>query len=217
MKKEVLSQELAQTIVSKYIPCAKNKLVFSVEDALRFSVGYPRVLKLISPQAIHKSELNLVRIAKDMFDLKDHFAELVNIAQKNHLSVDGMLVQEFVPGNQLLIGIKKDPTFGHVIVLGLGGIFVEILKDMAFRVCPITARDVQMMIDELKSKEILYGARGQKPANLAFLSDCLVSLSKIHLKHPDISELDINPFILNDKTGVAVDVRMIVESAQPVK
>ncbi|MBI5398844.1 acetate--CoA ligase family protein [Candidatus Woesearchaeota archaeon] len=211
MKKEVLSQELAQTIVSKYIPCAKNQIVFSVEDALRFPVGYPRVLKLISPQAIHKSELNLVRVVKDAFDLKDNFAELVSTAQKNNLSVDGMLVQEFVPGNQLLIGVKKDSAFGHVIALGLGGIFVEIFKDITFRVCPITKRDARMMIEELKSKEILYGVRGQKPANLGFLSDCLVSLSRIHVKHPDISELDINPFILNDKTGIAVDVRMIVE------
>ena len=113
-------------------------------------------------------------------------------------------------GHYVLIGLKKDPVFGHVIAVGVGGIYAELLKDVAFRVCPITLHDAQEMVDELKLKELLTGFRGHPPANLPFLRNVIVDVSRLPLKHPEIEEMDIKPFVINEYTGVAVDARMVV-------
>ena len=106
--------------------------------------------------------------------------------------------------------MKKDPTFGHVIAAGVGGIYVEVYKDVSFRVCPITERDAEAMLDDLKGRAILEGARGKK-LNKGALVAALVKLSRLPEKQPRLAELDINPFILNDKEGKVVDARVILE------
>jgi succinyl-CoA synthetase beta subunit len=212
MEKEVIDPKNAQEMISEYIPCARTKLVSTFEEASSFAKEFPVVIKLISPQSVHKSDLGLVKIVKDRNELEQGFDDFIGIAKKKNLSVQGVLVQEFVSGQQLIVGLKKDATFGHVIALGLGGIFVEIFKDITFRVCPITPKDADMMIQDLKSKDILFGARGQKPVDIEFIKRSLVSLSKIVEKYPQISELDINPLIVNEKGGKAVDVRLVFGS-----
>ena len=120
-------------------------------------------------------------------------------------------MQEFCEGTEFFMGIKRDATFGHVLLAGLGGIFVEVYKDVAFRVCPITRTDAESMLDELKGKAILAGVRGQKPINRKALIDIMVSLSELPKKLPNLQELDVNPFIINDKQGVAVDARIVLK------
>ena len=117
------------------------------------------------------------------------------------------MVQKFVEGENLIIGIKKDEVFNHVILFGVGGIFTEIIDDISIRKCPINKHDAKEMIDELRARKIFYGFRGKK-LNVELLKRILIKVSEIPNKHKDIEELDINPFILNEKDGKVVDARI---------
>ena len=128
-------------------------------------------------------------------------------AKKHKIKLEGILVQDYHKGHELLIGLKKDPIFGHVIVLGLGGIFTEVLKEVSIRKCPITEHDAEDMIDELRLKEIFF-ARGKK-INLKILKERLITVS--HLQKYHLAELDINPLIINEKEAIVVDARIRFE------
>lgn len=210
---KILTEYAAEQLLSKSLPVAKSILTKKPDDGIKFAkkAKYPVVLKIISPQALHKTEVSGVKIVRDEAELSSVFNSLLGMAKKKKLRLEGILVQEFAKGTELMIGIKKDPTFGHVILFGIGGIFVEALKDISFRVCPITANDAEQMIGELKAKALLFGIRKQKPVNLKLLKDVLVKASKLPQKYPKISEMDINPFIINDKTGRVADARIILE------
>ena len=187
------------------IPTAKFEVASSIKDAERFAkkFGFPVVLKLISTKVSHKTEAGGVIVARDPAQLREAATKLAKQGK--------ILVQEFCEGTEFFIGIKKDATFGHVLLAGLGGIFVEVYKDVAFRVCPITRNDAESMLDELKGKAILAGVRGQKPINRKALVDAMVLLSELPKKLPNMQELDVNPFIINDKQGVAVDARIVLK------
>jgi acetate---CoA ligase (ADP-forming) len=157
---------------------------------------------------LHKSDIGGVEVVRNREELEEKYHKLFSIAKKKRFILNGILVQEYIEGQQLIIGIQNDATFGHVIMFGLGGIFVEVLKDVSFRVCPITYDDAQSMIDELKGKAILDGVRGQQPVNQRALIEALVTCSTIPDKHPELQELDINPFILNHRRGKVVDARI---------
>ena len=204
-KQVIYNDYKAEKFLSKFIPIAKNQLVKKAED---IKIKPPMVLKIISDQALHKSDIGGVRIIKREEDLQEEFNDLLKIAKRRLLKLDGILVQEFYEGEQLIIGIKKDPVFNHIILFGVGGIFTEVFNDTSIRKCPITKEDAQEMIDELRARKIFYGFRGKK-LNIEFLKKILVKVSEIPLKHKKIEELDINPFILNDKSGKVVDARIV--------
>lgn len=210
---KILTEHSAEQLLSKFLPVAKSILAKKAEDAVKFAkkTKYPVVLKLISPQALHKTEVSGVKIVRNEAELSSEFSSLLSLAKKKKFKLEGILVQEFVKGTELIIGIKKDATFGHVLLFGIGGIFVEALKDVSFRVCPITINDAAQMIGELKAKALLFGVRGQKPVNLKLLKEVLVKASKLPERYPKITELDINPFMLNDKTGKVADARIVLE------
>tara|TARA_Y100000310_G_C20690965_1_gene822164 strand:- start:3136 stop:3774 length:639 start_codon:yes stop_codon:yes gene_type:complete len=212
MKRGLYTEVDTEKFLKKYVAIAKHRFVHTQRDAeaAARALGFPLVLKLISPGALHKSEVKGVRLVKNKVDFEHEYRDLVKIAKKKKLRLDGILVQEFVEGQYVLIGLKKDPVFGHVIVFGVGGVYTELLKDVAFRVCPINVKDAQSMIDELQMKELLYGFRGEKKANISKLKETLVKISKIPSKYPEIKEMDINPFVINHKRGVVVDARMKV-------
>lgn len=207
---KALTEPKAEELLSKYLPVAKSILVKKPEDAKKFAKQYPVMLKLISPQALHKTEFNGIRKADSAEELEIEFNDLLSIAKKKKLKLEGILVQEYVEGVETIIGLKNDPTFGHVVVFGIGGVFVELLKDVSFRVCPITEKDAESMIDELKAKKLLFGFRGSKPVNLKALKNAIVAVSKIPDKYPQIQELDINPFMINDKAGKVADARILM-------
>ena len=168
-------------------------------------VGFPLVAKL--PLFLHKTEKKAVRIVHCAEALEKTMQDFERIARKERKKCE-VLLQEFIKGTELMMGLKKDAVFGHVLMLGLGGVFAEVFQDVTFRVCPITKQDAQHMIDELKSKTLLEGPRGLPKANKEALMKTLVHLSHLPQKHANITELDINPLIGN-KTGVfAVDVRI---------
>lgn len=200
-----LDAAAAADMVKSVAPVAEHTVAKKLEDVRRFAdkVGYPLVLKALSPKILHKTEAGAVRIVHAAEQLAKEFDALKKLAPT-------VLAQEFVAGNEFIIGLKKDPTFGHVILAGIGGIYVEVYKDVSFRVCPIGQKDAEAMLDDLKGKAILAGARGRK-LNRKALVDALVKLSRLPEKQKDIAELDINPFILNAKEGKVVDARVILE------
>jgi glutathione synthase/RimK-type ligase-like ATP-grasp enzyme len=207
---KALTEDKAEKLLARYAPVAKSVLTRNVEGALAAAktLKFPLVLKIISEQALHKTEVSGVRIVNNADELRREYADMTATAKKLRLKVDGVLAQEFMKGHEVIIGIKKDPTFGHVIIFGIGGKYVEIIKDIAFRSCPITLDDAESMINELRYKKILFGARGAKPINMAVMKKTLVSISKLPATHKNIEELDINPFIINDKSGKIVDARI---------
>jgi acyl-CoA synthetase (NDP forming) len=126
-------------------------------------------------------------------------------------NIEGILVQQMAPpGQEVIVGLKKDPQFGHALMFGLGGIFVEVYRDVSFRVVPIEKRDALMMISEIKGYSILKGIRGKKPADIDAIADVLMAVSKMAEKE-NIIELDINPLIVSEKGALAVDARAMVE------
>jgi len=194
--------------IGKYLQTAKRYLVKDIAD---IKLKFPLVLKLVSPDAVHKTEFKGVRIVHDESSLKREFEDLVLTAKKRRLRFDGVLVQDFIEGKEVIIGIKKDPAFGHVIMFGLGGIMVELLKDVSFRVCPITDSDADSMISDLKGKGLLTGFRGEPAVNLNLLKKILVKASYIPVKNANIRELDINPLIINEKDAFVVDSRLLLD------
>ena len=210
---KILTEDKAEKLLSRYLPVAKSVLTKNAIQAIEFSnkIGFPLVLKIISRQALHKSEAGGVRIVNNIEELRKAYADMMKSAVKNNIKVDGMLAQEFINGQEVIIGIKYDATFGHVIGFGTGGKYTELLKDIAFRACPITEEDAQSMIDELKLRQLLYGARGSKPVNIKLLKQIMVKASKIPATQKRIQELDINPFIINEKTGKVADARILMK------
>lgn len=207
MKIEVLDANKSQEIISKYVDVPETQVITSLKD---LKIKAPLVMKILSPDAIHKTEFGGVSIVHRHEEIESAFNELLSKAKNHKLKLKGILVQEFIEGQQLIIGLKKDSTFGNVILFGLGGIFTELLNDVSIRKCPINKEEAQSMIDELKSKKLFEGFRNIK-LNTDKLKQDLVEISKLPEKNKNISELDINPYILNSKEGKAVDVRVVTQ------
>ena len=207
-KKQVIYTDYeAEKFLSKYIETAENQLVKKVED---IRIKTPLVLKIISPQALHKSDIGGVKIVRKQEDVEEAFHELLTIVKKRRIKLDGILAQKYIEGTKLIIGIKKDEVFGHIILFGLGGILTALFEDTSIRKCPIDKNDAQEMIDELSAKKLFYGFRGKKLTR-ELLKKTLVKISEIPGKNKKILEMDINPFILTEKRGVVVDARIVFE------
>ncbi|MFP4170428.1 MAG: acetate--CoA ligase family protein [Methanomassiliicoccales archaeon] len=177
-------------------------------------IGFPVVMKLVSPQVVHKTDLGAVKLGiSTREEAKEAFEEMVESASAKveNLDVHGALVSETLGGQEMIVGAMKDPQFGPMIMFGLGGIFTEVLQDVSYRLAPVEAVDVREMIDELKGKKLIHGYRGKKGVNQEALTDALVSLSNLLAEHTEIREMDLNP-IFGDENGVIVaDARMFVE------
>ena len=207
MKEEILDITKSQDIIGKYLSIQESQIITSIKE---LKISAPLVMKIISPDAIHKTDVGGVSIVHRSEEIESSFNSLISTAKKNKLKLKGILVQKFVEGQQLIIGLKKDSVFGHVILFGLGGVFTELLDDISIRKCPIEISEAEEMIKELKSRKLFEGFRNIN-LNTDLLKKDLVSISKIPQKYKNIKELDINPYILNNKEGKAVDIRVIVD------
>jgi acyl-CoA synthetase (NDP forming) len=171
-------------------------------------IGFPCVMK-VSGEIIHKTEVNGVRnnINSEEEAMKN-FNELMKIK-----GCENVLVQKAVKdGYELIVGGKKDPQFNRVVALGAGGIFTDFLKDVSFRIVPLSKSDAEDMLREVKFSDlVLKGFRGQKPADRDSIVDAIISVSRIMEKYPNIKELDINPLFATPTKTVAADVRIILE------
>jgi acyl-CoA synthetase (NDP forming) len=167
-------------------------------------LGYPVVLKLASD--IHKTDVGgVITNIHDNNDLARAWQQITDNLNRNKIGFQELMLQKQVSGVELIAGLKQDPVFEQVILVGSGGIFTEVERDVSFRVCPITEYDAKHMINEIRARKLLRGARGKKPANVAKLQEALVKLS--HLS--DIKELDVNPLIVDSKNAWVVDARII--------
>ncbi len=214
MKSLIESGKAFAMLEKEGVPVAKFRLAKSPASALKaaFEIGFPVAVKLSSKKIVHKSEAGAVKLnIKDEKELESAVCSLEAAAKKAGVKPEGFLVQKMEKGIEVMIGLKKDSQFGNVVVFGLGGIFVEIYRDISMRLAPLKKQDCIEMVNEIKGSAILKGARGQQPADLDAICRMLMAVSKIGEKHKSISEMDLNPVMVNENGAVAVDARIIKE------
>ena len=216
-RKHLLETE-AKTICTEYgIPVTKFKLARNEAEAVRFAdeIGYPVVLKIISPDIIHKSDVGGVIVnLKDAKDVRNAYKQISKNVRKHKAKarIVGVLIQEMAPSStEVIVGAIKDPQFGPAIMFGLGGIFVEVLKDVTFRVAPISEDEAQEMISEVKAYPLLKGYRNTPPVDIDAITKILLSTSRLVMEHQEIKELDLNPIMVYEKGAKTVDARIILE------
>ncbi|MEK6620912.1 MAG: acetate--CoA ligase family protein, partial [Planctomycetota bacterium] len=215
-----LSEEEAKQVISNYgfvIP--RSILAASEEETARAAeeIGYPVVIKISSPDILHKSDFGGVAVGvKTAADARRFFCEITQKARRlmPDADVKGVLVQQMVTGGkEVILGMSRDPQFGPLLMFGLGGIYVEALKDVSFRVAPIDARDAEEMIREIRAFTLLKGVRGEPPSDLGAIIDSLLKLSQMVTDFPEIMEVDINPLVVfpEGKGAIAIDARLALE------
>jgi acyl-CoA synthetase (NDP forming) len=217
---EVSGKRLLQS-VSIQVP--RGFLARDADDAATKAKALtpPLVAKVVSAKVLHKSDVGGVRLhLNDAAAVRDAVLAMGDIPAIKAAGAEGWLIEEMAPkGREVVIGGYRDPQFGPVVMFGLGGIFVEILKDVAFRICPIDADDARGMLAELKGAALLEGARGQRPVDKGALIDALMKVGGpdgLLMRHrADIAELDINPIVVSERGLVAVDARVILAKPTP--
>jgi len=216
-RKHLLETE-AKGILAEYgIPVTRFKLAKSEAEAIKAAeeIGYPVVLKIVSPDVLHKSDVGGVIVGlKDARDVERAYRQVLENVKKHkpEARVVGILVEEMVPASiEVIVGSVRDPQFGPTIMFGIGGIFVEILKDVTLRIAPISERDAREMISEIRAYPLLRGYRNLPPANVDAIVDILVKTSNLVTEYEEIKELDLNPIMVNEKGAKVVDARIILE------
>jgi len=205
-KRPNLLEEEGQEILRAYgFPLPQSSLAKNENEAVKIAkkIGHPVVMKIASPQIIHKSDAGGVKVnLTNDNEVKVAFKEIVKNAKKYNkkAEIKGVLIVEMVKGGkEMIIGSKLEPGFGPVIMLGMGGIYVEVLKDVTFRLAPVTDREANDMISSIKTKKILEGVRGEKPSDIKKLSECIQRLSQLVTDFKEIKELDMNPVLVMEK------------------
>lgn len=216
-RKALLETE-AKTICLEYcIPVTKFKLAKTAREAAEFAeqLGYPVVLKIVSPDIIHKSDAGGVMVnLKSKTGVQDAYRKILENAKKYKATakIAGVLVQEMAPqSTEVIVGAVKDPQFGQTLMFGLGGVFVEILKDVTFRIAPITREDALEMVTGIKAYPLLKGYRNTPPTDTEAIVNILLNTSRLVMDNPQIKELDLNPVLAYEKGAKTVDARIILE------
>ncbi|MFQ6063577.1 MAG: acetate--CoA ligase family protein, partial [Methanosarcinales archaeon] len=199
------------------IPISNYGIATTLNKAIETAdrIGYPVVLKIISPDILHKTDFGgVITNIKNKEELIKYYNKLLfNI--KKHFSnakILGVLVQEMVfNGTEVIIGMNKDAQFGPMLMFGLGGIYVDVLKDVSWRIAPINEKDARDMVKEIKAYPLLKGVRGEEPLDINAIIDCLLRVSQISVENPEIVELDINPLLVFNKGVKAVDFRATLQ------
>ncbi len=194
-------------LLDKYgIKSIESKYVTSAADAARFSKGSPIVMKLISNKALHKSKAGLVKLNLKGADVPAAYRALEDKGKK--FKPYKIIAQKMSPGGvEIIVGGRIDPQFGKLILLGLGGIYVEVFRDFALRICPITENDAQDMINQLMAKDVVTF----KGADTKMLVGILLKVSKLLIENDRIIEIDLNPLIIRKGAYEAVDIRILTE------
>lgn len=211
--KTTLSEFESKQLLEKYgIPVTKEVVVTDIGDLENAaeSIGFPLVMKGSSAEIAHKTEKGLIAI--DIRNLDEAKAAFNDIQSKMDTAEKEVLVQEMVKGQrELVVGLNRDPQFGPCVMFGLGGIFTEILKDVAFRVAPLEEKDAREIMDEIKGKKILDAVRGMEPVDREVLKDILIAIGKIGLENKEIQEIDINPLKIKNGKPIAVDALVVIK------
>jgi acetyl-CoA synthetase (ADP-forming) len=217
-KRTVLTEFESKKLLERAgIPVVETRLVRTKRETISVSkeMGFPVVLKITSPDIVHKSDSGGVKLGiANATQAGKAYSEIMSSIKQRYPSaiIHGLTVQKMAPpGIQVIVGMSKDPQFGPVIMFGLGGILVELLKDVSFRIVPVTKRDAAEMIREIKGYPLLEGYRGQEPANIDALQDIIVRVSQFVERTPEIKELDLNPIFAYRDKAVSVDARIVLE------
>jgi acyl-CoA synthetase (NDP forming) len=213
--------EARAILASAGVPMAGMHLAKSADEAVAAwkSIGGPVAMKIVSPEILHKTEIGGVKLGVNgAEDVAAAFDAIMAAAKKHHpkATLEGVIVSEMVSGGaETVLGVVNDPVFGPAVMFGLGGVFVEVLGDVTFRLAPFGIDEARRMINEIKGIKMLHGARGMAPADIDALSDALVKLSVFAAANADrISSIDVNPFIVKDKGAVAVDALIVPKGAK---
>ena len=210
---EIESKELLK---QAGVSVVETKLATSGEEVISISqqLGFPVALKIASPDVVHKSDAGGVKLGlKTPKQVGKAYDDILGAIRKKYpeARIQGVSVQKMArPGVEVIIGMFKDAQFGPVLMFGLGGILVEILKDVSFRIVPLTQRDAREMIKEIKGYPLLEGYRGQEPVDVANLEELILMVSSFVEQNPEVAELDLNPIFAYSDGAVAVDARVIL-------
>jgi 3-hydroxypropionyl-CoA synthetase (ADP-forming) len=212
---KVITEELAKKILTEYgVKVPKYALVKSADEAEKKAreVGFPLVAKIVSPQILHKTDVNGVMVGLNSeAAVKETFNDMHGRLSKQY-NVKGVLLEKMAaPGAELIVGLQNDPQFGPIIMVGIGGIYTEVFKDVTFRVLPITKEDAVSMMEDLKGKQILKGFRGAPPVSMDALANALVSIGNLGTAMaPYYESIDFNPVIFYEKDYVVVDAKILL-------
>ena len=214
----LLEPEAMRLLRAHGLPLGEPMLAASADEAVNLAekIGFPVALKVVSQDIVHKSDVGGVKVGLDGVEaVREAYdtimANALNVTRSSR--IQGVLVAPMAAqGQECIVGMTTDPVFGPVVMFGLGGIFVEVLKDVSFRVAPIGREEAREMVDEIKSAKLLSGVRGTHPKDIDALADIIVKLSRVALAHPEIGEIDLNPVIVHEKGLSLVDARIILKS-----
>ncbi|MBN2060345.1 MAG: acetate--CoA ligase family protein [Deltaproteobacteria bacterium] len=219
-KRTTLTEIEAKQILSEAgINCTDTRLAATKEEAVTLceKIGYPVVLKVSSVDISHKSDAGGVKVnLKDKAAVEQAYDDIMASCKKykSDAHIEGVSVQQMAkPGVEIMIGMVNDASFGPVVAFGLGGIFVELLKDVAFRIVPFDKNDAAEMMDEIKGKKLLEGFRGSEPIDKEYVQNILLKLSDFLEKTEGIKEIDMNPVFAYKDGAVVVDARIIIDEA----
>lgn len=209
-QKTLSEYESKAVIQSAGVAITREKLAGSRDEAVAFAaqIGYPVALKGCSGKLAHKTEMGVVKLnLADTDAVKEAYDEITGKAPE----MDGVLVQEMIKGNrEFVIGLTRDPQFGPCVMFGIGGIFTEAMKDVSFRIAPLTEADAEEMIEEIRMKKLLGEFRGSPAVDKKELVRALVGIGELALSHEEIAEIDINPLIITGDKPVAADALVIL-------
>jgi acyl-CoA synthetase (NDP forming) len=222
-RRRFLPEPEAHAVLQAYgFPMLRSKMVRDSAEAAAAAreIGFPVALKIVSPDIVHKVDVGGVKLnLESETDVKEAYDELLQHvkAARENVKIWGVLVQEMVRGGkETILGMKRDPHFGALLMFGLGGIYVEVLKDVTFRIAPIRELGARLMIENIKAVKLLMGYRGEPPSDLEAIAESLSRLSQLVIDFPEIEEMDINPLIvLAEGSGArVVDARILISDEQ---
>ncbi|WP_457570551.1 acetate--CoA ligase alpha subunit [Desulfovulcanus sp.] len=216
-QKEIVEFQAQEILKAYNLPIPKTILARSSDEACQFAtqIGFPVVLKIASPDISHKTDVGGVKVGlKNEKEVRDAFLEITSRAQRLRRGayILGCLIQEMGPkeAKEIIVGFKRDEQFGPLLMFGLGGIYVEVLKDISFRLAPLTREDAQNMIREVRSYLLLKGFRGKPAINFQILENIILSISQLSMDFPQIFEAELNPVLINNERAMVADVRMTI-------
>jgi acetyltransferase len=215
--RRVLTEYESKLILKAFgVPTTEDRLARNVEEALSYasSIGFPVALKVCSPEIVHKSDAGCVRTdLSSPQEVAEAFTEILKNASRAApgSKILGVSVQTMAKkGHEVILGARKDVSFGHVIMFGLGGVFVELFRDLSFRLAPVRIEEAMEMIMETKASRLLRGFRGIPQGDISAAAEALSRASIIPVCLPEVEELDINPLIVHPQGAVAVDARIVI-------
>lgn len=211
---EVLSELDAKEILREWgLPVPACKVAGSAKEAAATAndMGYPVVLKVHSPAITHKSDVGGVKLdLADALAVEKAYGEIAGSCSKIDPGFKVLVQPMLKPGIEVILGVSRDAQFGPVILFGLGGIYTELFKDVAFRLIPVEAEEARRMVDSIQSVPLLKGFRGKPGGDMDLLTDMIVKVSSLVAAHPEVAEMDLNPVMVYPQGAAVADARMVI-------